>query len=207
MQEAILDCGCNTGPVTSWIGWAESDPVDPLSVIAMARIENLPFSNDTGVYLNSTTYGTPGASWVDTTVDYNGEPTVVSLRTDRQGTVAEALQWNMAHLSRNASASLAIPLRKVIFLKAGTEWENRIILTMGGKFYNDFQLSLLNNAGTRGDEQGTVPVLSFTASTYVGTQLTLAVSIKTPGVFRMGLRGVDQGGDWSMFEMLWVGVG
>ncbi len=197
-----MGCGCNSTPINSWIDWAQSNPVNPLDIIAMARLD-MGVNHDVGVYLDTTTYSTPGSSWVASPFSYNGEPTLISYRTDQQGTVAEALQWNMSHLTRNSDANLAIPLRKVIFLKAGADWEMQIPLALGAGSYSDLQLSLLDNAGTRGDDQGTVPVISFTARAYTGS-VTLSVSVKSPGILPVGFRAVSAAGDWSMFEMLWI---
>jgi len=195
-----MSCGCNSNtPISSWIDWAHQSPQDPLDLLADARIMDSMSNNDTGVYLNSSTFSTPPSSWSASPFAYSGEPIVISLRSDQQGTVAEGLQWNFSHLTRNSDPNLAIPLQKVIFMKAGTDWEMHIPITLGGDSYPDIQLGFRDNAGTRGDMQGTVPVISFTARPYTG-DITLAVSLKQAGRISMVMRAISNTSAWSMFE-------
>lgn len=74
-----------------------------------------------------------------------------------------------------------------------------ISLAFGGVTYNDLQLSFRDNAGTRGDAQGTIPVISWTGS-FTGNQ-TLGLVFKQPGKVVLMLRAINAAGDWSAFEM------
>ncbi len=98
--------------------------------------------------------------------------------------------------------TLAPPPAKVIFLRGGPAWEMSIPINFGGATYNDLQLSFRDNAGTRGDYAGTVPVIAF-QGLFTGAQ-TLSVTLKSPGRISMGLRSIDLSGNWSMFEMEWI---
>lgn len=188
-----MGCGCNT-PVRSWIDWAHQMPAEILDLIAMARI-----GANVGTFLNSTTYNTPPVSWVANGIAYNGEPVIASLATDSQLTVNHANQFNFSHELRNQSALLAPPLQKVIFARAGTQWENQIGIAFGGVTYNDLQLSFRDNAGTRGDAEGTIPVISWTGSFTGNSNLSLV--FKEPGHVFLMIRAISSTGDWSAFEL------
>ena len=91
-----------------------------------------------------------------------------------------------------------------MFLRGGTQWINKIGINLGVATYNDLQLSFRDNGATRGDAQGTIPVISFTGGNWTGNIL-LEVVLKTFRHFSMGLRGYD-GTHNSMYEMEWVVV-
>src|SRR5262249_13419432 len=148
--------------LNSWIDWRNMMPRDPLEVIA-----NATFKAAVGTYTNSTTYITVPTSWATHSITYNTAPTVSALETDNQQMVADAAQWNFQHQTRSPSFStLALALQRVAFVRGGTQWANTIQLIANGVTgpLDDWQLSFLDNAGTRGDAQGTVPVFSFGAS-------------------------------------------
>ena len=69
--------------------------------------------------------------------------------------------------------------------------------------YVNFELSYRDNAGTRGDAQGTVPVISFSGTSFTDP-LVLYVTLKQVGHVSMGLRAIDNAGNWSMYESEWI---
>lgn len=87
-----------------------------------------------------------------------------------------------------------------MFLRGGDEWTMEIPLDFGGSDVSAVQLSLRNNAATRGDAQGTVPVIAF-SGTVSGAQ-TLTVTLKEPGQVCIGLYG-EVGGQPTLFAMEW----
>jgi hypothetical protein len=194
-----MGCGCNNGPVQSWYDIFQLDPVNPLDLVANAELNNV-----AGAYANSTNYLSPG-TWVASPAQIQQDPTVTSLATDQTATVAAAQQWNFQHQSADILTTLAPPLRKILFLKAGTSWENNIQITLsGGGTYDQFYLSFRDNAGTRGDSQGAVPVIAWTGLALAGT-VTLDVVLRKVGQAVMGLvMHNNTSGDWSMFEMEWI---
>lgn len=195
-----MNCSCNpTSAITSWIDWQSQSPQSPLDLIARAK-----FGGSVGAYANSTTFSTSTGTIITSPFVYNGTPVCSALGTDNLQRVADADQWNFSHLTRNSSATLAPPLAKVIFLRGGADWEMSIPINFGGATYNDLQLSFRDNAGTRGDFAGTVPVIAF-SGIYTGAQ-TLTVTLKSFGRMSMGLRTIDQSANWSMFEMEWIVV-
>ena len=182
----------------SWIDLQHAKPVDVLNLIADAYI-----GSTAGAFANSSNYGTPG-SWATNSFTITSAPTCAALGTDNLAKVADAAQWNFSHSTANVASTNAIPLRKVIFLRAGEQWQMTVPVSLGGSTYTDIQLSFLDNAATRGDAQGTVPVIQWTGS-FTG-DVSLKVTLKTPGKYTMGLRAVT-GGNTSMFEMEWIIVG
>lgn len=67
---------------------------------------------------------------------------------------------------------------------------------------SNIQLSFRDNAGTRGDQSGTIPVISFTGS-FTGSK-NLVLTLKQLGHVVMGLRAIDSLGAWSMYESEWI---
>ncbi len=188
-----MACGCND-PVNSWYDWAHQMPVNILDLVAMAQLGGMP-----GTFLNSTTFNTPPVAWTASGIAYSGEPLVAALATDSGLAINNANQYNFSHEQRNQSALLAPPLQKVIFARAGTEWENLITLALGGVTYTDLQLSFRDNAGTRGDAQGTIPVISWTGS-FTGNQ-QLGLVFKQRSQVSLMIRAINAASDWSAFEM------
>ena len=188
-----MGCGCND-PVNSWYDWAHQMPTDIFELVAMARL-----GPTTGSFLNSTTFNTPSVAWTEAGITFSGEPVVAALATDSGLAINNANHFNFSHELRNQSALLAPPLQKVIFAREGTQWENLITLAFGGVTYNDLQLSFRDNAGTRGDAQGTIPVISWTGS-FTGNQ-QLGLVLKTEGHVSLMLRAITAAGDWSAFEI------
>lgn len=89
-----------------------------------------------------------------------------------------------------------------MFLRAGTEWSNRITLA-NTVTVQDPELSFLMNAATRGDAQGTIPVISWSGASYTAGTFALDVVVKQPCTTRMGLM-FTSGGAYYMFDMEWI---
>lgn len=169
-------------------------PAEILDLITMARL-----GGTAGTFLNSTTYNTPPVAWTANGIAYNSEPITVALATDSGLAMNHAGQFNFSHDLRNQSALLAPPLQKVIFARAGTQWENQIGIAFGGVTYNDLQLIFRDNAGTRGDASGTIPVISWIGS-FTGNS-TLGLTFKELGHVFLMIRAISSTGDWSAFEL------
>ena len=194
-----MGCGCSDpGMVRSWNDIAKLSPTNPLDLIAYATL-----NGTVGAYANSTTYAqTTGVTWVNSGVIVSAEASVLSLATDQMVTQAYANQWNFQHLTDNLV--VPPPLRKVLFLKAGTAWQNIIPLNFGGaSTFDEVELSFRDNAGTRGDSAGTIPVITFGGS-YTGVSVLLNVTLQRTGIAIIGLKMRNTvGSDLSMFEMEW----
>jgi hypothetical protein len=197
--------GCGNGSnggndsmgINSYYDLQNTCPKSPLDLIANASI-----NGTAGSLANSTTYGSETWTDVGTLVTMSSKPTITTLGGDSSQNVADAQQWNFSHLTGNLAATVAIPLRKTIFLRAGTNWQNRITLANSATI-QDPQLSFLMNAATRGDKQGTIPVISWSGGSYTVGTFALDVVVKHPGNVRMGFWFIS-GGAYYMFDMEWI---
>jgi hypothetical protein len=194
--------GCN-GPVVinSYYDLFNLCPRNPLEMIANASL-----NGTVGALTNSTSYASE--TWADSGayVAINQKPAVTALGSDNGEKVADAAQWNFLHLTWNSDPGVPLPLQRTIFLRAGTDWNNRIYLTFGSLNINLVQLSFLNNAATRGDKQGTIPVIQFTGPTWTGSGISLDVVIRQPTIVRMGLCLRTTASVFYMFDMEWIVV-
>ncbi len=126
------------------------------------------------------------------------------------GSIEEANTWNGLHQMTVPTAQVPPAVQKIMFLKAGTAFINNVFLDFtGGATSTDIQLSIRDNAGTSGDFQnsgtGTIPVFSFpTTATYGTPGRNLQVTLLRTGRFNVGLRIIDNGGNYSLFEMEWI---
>lgn len=201
----IGKCGCGShtptqklggSPITSWIELTRAMPANPLDLVAFAAL-----NATNGLVADSTTYNGSG-TWAASPVTVSVIPTIQSLATDEAVTSAYAEQWTLSHLTANLGATVAPPLQKILYLKAGRSWLNKVVIQLGGTSYSDFQLSFRDNAATRGDAAGTVPVISFAVST--AGAVTLDLTLHRPAIAFMGLVMKNtSSGDWSMLEMEW----
>ncbi|MDB5033155.1 MAG: hypothetical protein JWQ98_396 [Chlorobi bacterium] len=138
-----MGCSCNApDTITSWIGWADTEPQNPLDLIANATL-----NGTQGVFARSSNYWNP-SSWYSGGNPFTlaSAPLCVALGTDSQQKIADAAQWNMQHTTANLT--VAPPLRKVIFLRGGLDWEMHIPLSFGASTYTTVELSFRDNAGT-----------------------------------------------------------
>ncbi len=193
-----MSCGCNAGPVISWYDLQNTAPKSPFDLIANAYI-----GGNQGEFAYSTTFvDPPGGVWTPSPITYLQEATCIALESDNQLMVADANQWNFRHQTVNLASDLAPPLQKVIYLRGGRQWQMDIFLDLGTTA-TDLQLSFLDNAGTRGDYAGTIPVINFAGP--IASPAKLSITLKDFGKVSMGLRMIDSvTGDWSMYEMDWV---
>jgi len=188
--------------IYSWYDLQNVQPRSPLDLIAKATI-----GGTVGTLLNIDTYHKPpaGKSWDASPFELTGIPQCSALGTDNLENVANAEQWNFQHLTRNVDPDLAPVFSEFIFLRAGTKWKMSIQIDLGGNNYDDLALSFLNNAATRGDCQGTVPVISWTTGGPWTGVITVEVTLHhVVCEVEMGLRGIDSAsGNPNMFEMRW----
>ena len=143
-------------------------------------------------------YIDPGGTWTACTVEIVSPPTVSALETDNLQMVADADQWNFNHKTWLDSSALAIPLRTKIFLRGGVQWLNQIDLHSSGNPIQEVQLSFLDNAATRGDQQGTVPVIKWTGLGVIDVPLSL--TFRMYGEVPIGLWLYD-GTSYQMLEL------
>lgn len=124
--------------------------------------------------------------------------------------VVAATTWNSTHaMTAPTSNQLPFSVQNIFFLKGDPRFINNLYLDhTGGATSTDIQLSMRDNSTTSGEFQnaalGTVPVFAFPNTTYGGTGRNLQVSLLRTGRFHVAMRIVDNGGNWSMFEMEWI---
>jgi len=146
-----------------------------------------------------------GSHWKPSQISVIGVPICEALETTNAQKAADAAQWTFDHLAANTSSSLAPPLPNRLYLRGGTEWRMDIPLNVGYIGYPELVISLLTNAATRGDCQGTIPAILFNARTYAGP-IALRVTLKKYGNFMVGIRGIDSNGYYSMYNSTWYVV-
>jgi hypothetical protein len=191
----------NGGRIVSWYDLQNMNPKNPLDLICYARLGVSLSTGTEGRLTNSTVFAnSPVSSPIS--ILAGSIPTCYANGTDNKQKVEEAVQWNMAHLTRYITEGTLPPsLGRLLFLRGGLEWNMAISLDFGETTYEALELSFLMNASTRGDDQGTIPVISF-AGEYTGTKY-LVITLKEFGHMRMGLRTLN-GGNSAMFEMDWI---
>jgi hypothetical protein len=187
--------------VNSWYDLPIVEPIDPRTVVA-----NSILGVSQGVFKRSNTF--LQGSWAANTWALTGTATCQSLHGDDFLELNDAVQWNFSHQIVNASSSLAIPLRKVMFMRGGMQWQMNISIDFGGDTYTDLELTLRDNAATSGDflnsALGTIPVISFPGN-FTSVQ-NFQVTITQFGRISMVLFAKDStsGATYSMFEMEWI---
>lgn len=194
-----MSCGNGSRQIDSFYGMQNTSPKYPLDLIASASLGGI-----AGSLANSTNFRDVTWTEINGAVRIDAKPVVTALGTDNLEKVAEAAQWNFSHLTWDSASAVPMPLRRTVFLRAGTEWKNTLYFTFPATI-TEAQLSFLNNAATRGDAQGTIPVILFSGS-WVGGSIALDVVLLQPGSVRMGL-WLKNGSTYYMFDMEWIIVG
>lgn len=185
--------------VDSWYDLPVQTPVDPRILIANAQLGIIQ-----GTFVRTSNF--TASTWIATPFVLDGNISCASLHSDNALSVADAAQWNFSHQGANVAATNAPPLRKVIFLRGGTEWEMDIGIDFGVLNYTDLLLSFRDNAATPGDftgSGGTIPAIKFTGVT-TGVHI-LKVTLKMLGTFTMAIKALETTNN-SLFEMEWVVV-
>ncbi|HET6511791.1 MAG TPA: hypothetical protein VFH43_06335 [Candidatus Kapabacteria bacterium] len=197
-----MSCCQSIDTANSWIQWIKASPINILDLIAKAELNGI-----VGTYENATDFASQ--TWSATSaIAFDGSllPDCQTVHTDDMQMVADAEQWNMQHVTRNVAATLPIPLRKVIFLRSGLQWEMRIPLSITGTL-TKVELSLRDNAGTRGDGQASYPVITFeNGGTGFTGSMYLTITLKQLGNFPMIMWGKTSAPVYSTFEMEWIAV-
>jgi hypothetical protein len=185
--------------VQSWQDLQTAMPIDPRSVIL-----NTLLGINAGFFTRSTNL--LQSSWLASTLVYSGITTsLVSLDSTDATTIAYAAQWNATHQMVNTGGNIPPSLSKVVFMKAGPNWDNQIGIAFGANTYNNVQLTMRDNLATSGQflngSVGSIPAYSF-GSGITGNQV-LHVTVAQPGVYSVVL-GMLFSGNWSTFEMEWI---
>jgi hypothetical protein len=126
--------------IQSWNDILVLKPKDPTDLIACANISGATTAlMISSTFLQSSRVASPFAIGVNL-------PKCTASGMDRLQKVADAEQWMFEHLTAKiGDGTMALPLLKVTFFRADTQWKNTIQLCLGGATYNDQQLSYRDN--------------------------------------------------------------
>ena len=187
-----MGCGCNDR-MMNWYDLENHVPKNPFDVIAFASLVGI-----TGTFEYSSNFlGTNGTTSPLSLLD-GGD--VQAWESDNLQMVGDAQMWTMQNKMVNVSTDVPPPLHRLAFVRGGTQWKNTLLLDVAtGLDY--IELSYLQNAGTRGDAQGTVPVIRFEGP--IGAAASpLEITFKRKGLVSLGLKTVvTSSGDEAMFEL------
>ncbi len=171
-----------------WNDLVNANPAKISNVVAYAAI-----GATAGTIKNSIDFNSPTGTWVTSPITISSLPTVVAVNAATEpeedyGAKARNIQTKTANLS----ASLAPPLRNLIYLygneNGALKYEMDIPLNLGGDNFNSIQLSILENAGTSGNMHSTIQVIDFGVGPWTGV-ITLKLSISGYyGPVHFGLR-------------------
>ncbi len=178
----------------SWYELQQAQPMNPFDLIQNATI-----GGTAGVSTNSNNYN--NSTWAANTVGLSAAPQCSALETTNAQMTADAAQWNFSHMTSNSASTIPPPLLNHVYMRGGPQWAMTLPLSFGATTYTNLQLSLLHNAATRGDAQGTVPVIQWTGSFSGNT--TLSLTLKNFGRYTLGLR-CDTGSAVSMYQSDWI---
>lgn len=197
----------------SWFDLVVMSPIDPRGIIQYAAFENQAGATQIANFARSSNF-LQAVTWVNppmvVTQPGTGTTSFVQATNPQDYDSAVAAgNWSATHAMTVNSAQVALAVQKIMFLKAGIQFINNIYLDFtGGATSTNIQLSIRENSATTGDFQGagigTVPVFAFPSSTYGGTGRNMLLTILKPGRFNVGLRIVDNSGNYSIFEMDWI---
>jgi hypothetical protein len=200
----------------SWYDFSVMNTLDPRSIVQTIQFEDqggtmrqATFGRPT-TYLHSGVWANPPiapSAWGTTTT-----PNVTVPNAYDYGSQQEATAWNsLTAMTVPPTALVPVALQKVMFLKAGSAYINNIYLDfLGGLTANDIMFSFRDNSLVSGDfmdnPAGSIPSFIFPTGgiTYGGTGRNLQVTLLASGRFSVGLRIVDSGGNWSLYEMEWI---
>lgn len=182
---------------SSWNDLAVIPPTDPRTLIANASLGGVQ-----GTFTRSSNF-IGAATWIASPFQLTGTIVCNTLHTDDQLAVADAAQWTFLHKSGNFGATVAPPVKKIVFFRGGREWEMVLPINLGAASYSDLQLSFRDNATSAGDytgsSTGTIPAILFSGS-LTGT-VDLVLSLAQLGHFALAISARDGSSNWSMFEI------
>lgn len=179
-----------------WNQLHSATPRNPFDLIAMAMA-----NGTTGELKHVSDFIGPPSGWSSSPLSVDSAPVCIALQGTDALMIADADQWMFMHKTADLSTDLAPPLDKLLFLRGGTQWQMNLSFALSEDISN-LQLSFLDNAATRGEIGGTIPVIEFDA-TFSGV-ITLKLTLKQMGDISMGLRTITStGSDWAMYESRW----
>jgi hypothetical protein len=199
----------------SWFDLVVMPTMDPRSIIQTASFQDSTDTMRAANFQRSGNWLMPGpwsVSPLNVTMPGGSvTPNVSVPNVYDYASIEAAATWNTLHqMVAPNPASLPIAVQQIMFLKAGTAFDNNLFLDWkAGVTASIVQLSLRENSVTSGDFQnsgtGTVPVFAFPlTATFGNTGRNLQVTLLRPGRFNVGIVVFDSALNTSMFEMEWI---
>jgi hypothetical protein len=208
-----MSCCLRLDSIDDWYDWEGAQPLEPSSLIALAKLGGGSEPIMPGVRKRTTSF--VGQSWGASQLSVLTQPVCMAVGVDKAANSADAEQWMLHHKTWDSSATLPDSLKKVMFMRGGERWRMVLRFTVTLPVGIDvIQLAFRDNAGTRGDYAGTYPVIEWTSFTpfgYTGL-LSLYVDLVRFGRYNLVLwtkskpTGTPAAPVYSMTEMEWIVV-
>ena len=200
----------------SWSDLVVMQPMVRRGIISFLSFENQAGANQVATFQRSSTW-LKTIAWINppmiVTLPGTGTTgTIVAANIYDYDSVVAANAWNSTHaMTAPNSNMLPFSVQNKMFLKADPRFINNLYLDFtGGATSTDIQFSMRDNSTISGMFEdaalGTVPVFTLPSSTYGGTGRNLQVSLLRTGRLSVAFRIIDNGGNYSMFEMDWIGL-
>ena len=199
-----------TGNPQSWLDLITMPTMDPRSLIS-----TISFQGQLATFTRSPNW-LQATAWVPPVIKVtpSGTPATTSnlMANNPQdfASIEAANTWNGTHAMTTINPQLPLVSEGLMYLRYGGNFINNIFFDfIGGASSTDIQIGFGDNSYTAGDFTagpiGTIPVFAFpTSATYSGTGKMMAITLLQPGRYSMGLRIVDNSGNYSMFPMEWI---
>ncbi|MFC2131618.1 hypothetical protein ACFLSQ_09310 [Bacteroidota bacterium] len=178
-------------------GWnaieiSEPKPIKP--IIAQATADD--GSVNEGTIENSSTYFAPVGSWSDSPLSLNLEPKVIAVNS---GTFYDELYKADAMNGQTKMANLTDappPMENIIYVfgnkNGNLRYQMEIEISWSTVTFNDFELSVLENAATDGGALGVVQVYKFDKGSAFNSPITLRLMFDNFfGPVNLGIRVID----------------
>jgi hypothetical protein len=190
----VFAMGGGNSALTGWNDIQTHCPSNPLEIIKYAKI-----GETTGTFLNSSQYLSSDLSWAASSMVLSADPVCYANATEQGIAVSDALEWNFSHLTGAVGLVVPPPLKNIIFLRSGSIWKMRLSLDAGMAFKN-VELTIAQNLGTRGDAQGTIPVIGF-STTEFAQNTTMDIIVEGNGKYDVALLMQNHDGSSSMMHV------
>lgn len=195
----------------SWNDFPVMEPMDPRLVIQKVLLEDNAGASR-GATFSRVTDWLQNVTWINPVLkisDYSATtiPIIQANSVQDYESVQEAIVWNSTHAMTATNPKLPLAVKKITFAKAGKAFDNIVYVDfIGGATSTNIQISFRDNSVTNGQPDATgaptIPVFAFpTTSTYGGAGRKLTFTVLRPGRFALGIRVVDNLGNYSMFEL------
>lgn len=189
-----------------WLSLQSSSPI-PITKYASYAYNYDGAITTEGTVKNVTTFQTPTTAWSASPISLNAEPTVLAVNAAVNVNEAiKAASMNMQTLMANLT-NAPIPIKNMIYVYGNQDdnsllYKMQIALNFGASNYNLYQISVMENAGTLGDEHGHCEVIDFGAGPFTGVN-TLNIFFRGYyGNVNIGIRlESSAGGLSSIFEL------